>query len=51
MLGRSYAIEESADLIAWVVLESGIPGKGLVERHYPAEGRKARFFRVREEHH
>ena len=51
MAGRTYAIEESADLFTWEVLESGIPGDGLVERHYPAEGRKARFFRVREEHH
>ena len=51
MAGRTYAIEESADLFTWEVLESGIPGDGLVERQYPVAGRKARFFRVREEHH
>ncbi len=47
--GRSYVIEESADLLTWQVLESGIPGDGLVERHYPPAG-EARFFRVREGH-
>ena len=50
MEGRSYTIEESSDLIRWEVLESGIPGAGLVERAYPATGRRERFFRVREEH-
>jgi len=49
--GRSYAIEESADLVTWETRESGIPGEdGTIERDYQAAGRMSRFFRVREEH-
>jgi hypothetical protein len=49
--GRSYTIEESADLITWESRESGIPGgEGTIERDYPAAGSMRRFFRVREEH-
>ena len=49
--GRSYTIEESADLITWESRESGIPGEGgTIERDYPATGSMTRFFRVRQEH-
>ena len=47
--GRTYRIEESADLRTWVTRENGITGNGvIITRQVPARGAKG-FVRVREE--
>lgn len=49
-LGRSYRIEESADLAHWTVAESGIAGTGArIARFYSTRHAPRRHFRVAEE--
>jgi hypothetical protein len=50
--GKSYAVEQSPDLVRWRVRQSGIQGTGSPVRIIlPAEPEnwRARFWRVREE--
>jgi uncharacterized repeat protein (TIGR02543 family) len=48
-VGKTYRIEESTDLAAWEIVESGIAGTGgQVQRFYSTRGQSQRYFRVEE---
>jgi hypothetical protein len=49
-LGKTYRIEGSTDLAAWVTVESGIAGTGgEIQRFYSTRNQPKRYFRVEEE--
>ena len=47
--GKTYRIEASSDLVAWIAIESGIAGTGSeIQRFYSTKNTSKRFYRVEE---